>query len=236
MVKGLSIIIFAYNEEKFILTTCQRLLTVLRTIKLNHEIIVLNDASTDNTKKIFNSKFKNSKKIKMITLKKNTGLSGLIKESLRHVRYDKVTYFPGDDSFLSKGLNTFFQKGLYYDLVLGVRSNTTIFSTKRKILSKVNNMFINFLCPYNLKDVHGLQIHSTKLLKNVSFFGIRYACWVEIIPSIFKLQKNLKFCETKVYVNPKTLFKSNTLSSSTISNFALVWFKMFLKKYLNFKF
>ena len=53
MSKKLSIIIPAYNEEKIVKQTIEGLKNELKQISdLEYEIIVVNDASTDGTKKI----------------------------------------------------------------------------------------------------------------------------------------------------------------------------------------
>ena len=49
--KGISILIFAYNEEKYILQTLKLIYSNIIKTKLNFEIIVLNDGSNDRTKK-----------------------------------------------------------------------------------------------------------------------------------------------------------------------------------------
>ena len=235
MKNGISVFIFAYNEEEFIVQTCKRLEAILEKVNLNYEIIVLDDCSTDNTSKNFLTEFSDKEKFRIISINRNTGLSGLIKLSLGHANYNRLTYFPGDDSFLSKNLDNFFLRSADHDLVIGVRKNTEVFNIKRKVLSKFNNLMISFLCLKRLGDAHGLQIHSKNNLSKVSFFGIRYDCWVEILPTIF-MNAKLKYCEEDIFVNQETLFKSNTLSSGTVKNFAVVWIKMFLKRFLNFKF
>ena len=52
MKSGLTILVFAYNEEKYIVTTIKLILDCIKRTKLKYEIIVLNDGSTDNTKYI----------------------------------------------------------------------------------------------------------------------------------------------------------------------------------------
>ena len=47
-----SIIITAYNEEKTILNAFNEILESLNHLKLKHEIIIVNDGSTDNTQSV----------------------------------------------------------------------------------------------------------------------------------------------------------------------------------------
>ena len=49
MIKGLSILVFALNEEKKILSTLKLINSNIKKVKIQFEIIVINDGSTDKT-------------------------------------------------------------------------------------------------------------------------------------------------------------------------------------------
>ena len=75
-----SIIIPVYNEEKTILKIINKILKVKH---INKELIVVNDGSTDNTKKLL-SKFSN-KKIRIINHSKNSGKGAAIRAAQKHI-------------------------------------------------------------------------------------------------------------------------------------------------------
>ncbi len=81
--KKISIIIPAYNEEK----TIEKVIRAVNLIKISNyqkEIIVVNDASTDNTKEIIN-RFKNEfRNIKIVSHKKNCGKGSAIISGLKN--------------------------------------------------------------------------------------------------------------------------------------------------------
>jgi glycosyltransferase involved in cell wall biosynthesis len=60
MKKGLSVLVFAYNEEKFIKQTIKNIIKSLVLSRINFEIIILNDGSKDKTKHIIENKYNNS--------------------------------------------------------------------------------------------------------------------------------------------------------------------------------
>ncbi len=224
--KGISILVFAFNEEKYILDTLKLIYSCIAKTKIKFEIIVLNDGSKDNTKKIVENFKKKIKKIKIINFKKNMGISRSLRYGIKISKYEKLTWFAGDNSFLHKNLKKFFLLSVKSDMVNGVRHNKHIFKNSRKILTILNNFFINILFKQRIKDVHGLFIFNTKDLKKLKFYSTRYSIMVEILPSILNLRSfTINF--VKVYLNNKTLDSSQTLSFQTIFDFAKTWIKSF---------
>lgn len=78
----------AYNEEK---TIC-RVLGVLNNSRLIDEIVVVDDASKDNTLKVVKGfkKGKGKKKVKVVALKKNKGKGGAVREGAKAVSNEIV--------------------------------------------------------------------------------------------------------------------------------------------------
>ena len=83
-------IVPVFNEEK----TVKKVLTTLNNSRLIDEIRVINDASTDKSlKKIKSIK---SKKLKIISLKKNLGKSGAVKVAIENLKTDILFFCDAD--------------------------------------------------------------------------------------------------------------------------------------------
>ena len=91
--ESLTIIIAAYNVEKYI----EKCLTSLvnQTYK-NLEILVVNDGSTDNTKKLIEKYEKEYENLKLLN-KENGGLSSARNFGLKNTKTKYVTFVDGDD-------------------------------------------------------------------------------------------------------------------------------------------
>lgn len=87
----LSIIITTYNNETYIRKCIESI-----KYQKNIEIIVVNDCSTDNTKKILEQ----YKYIKVINLKKNVGVSQARNIALKLIKGKYFTFLDGDDQLL----------------------------------------------------------------------------------------------------------------------------------------
>jgi glycosyltransferase involved in cell wall biosynthesis len=226
MIKGLSILVFALNEEKKILSTLKLINSNIKKVKIQFEIIVINDGSTDKTIDIINIYKKNNKRIKVLDFKKNKGITRSLQEGIRVAKYDKLTWFPGDDSFLSKNLRKFFEFSKTSDLVNGYRNNKFVFKSLRKSLTVVNQFILSLLFKQEIKDVHGLFIFKTSHLKKLKFYCTRYSIMVEILPTLLNFT-NYNISYVKIYLNRKNLNSSQTLSFQTILDFANTWLKSF---------
>ena len=224
--KGLSILVFAFNEQKRILSTIKLINSIIKKTKIKYEIIVINDGSTDQTIKIVNKYKKNNNKIRVLDFKNNQGITRSLKEGIKMAKFDKLTWFPGDDSFLSKNLKVFFELSTKSDLVNGFRDNKFVFNNVRKILSVINQLILSLLFNQEIKDVHGMFIFKTNHLRRLKFYCSRYSIMVEILPALLN-QGYYKISHIKIYLNKKNLESSQTLSFQTIIDFAKTWLKSF---------
>lgn len=118
--KGLSFIIPAYNEEKGITDTLRRLLTTLSTLGMPHEIVFVNDGSTDKTKELaaqFND-------VQIINHPINIGYGNALKSGIKYAKYEWIGIVDADGSYPIEDISKLvveMEKG--YDMVIGSRSN-----------------------------------------------------------------------------------------------------------------
>lgn len=120
---GISVIIPAYNSEKFISETLDSLLN--QTMK-DIEVIVVNDGSTDGTQKIIDLYKKQSPVFKSIT-QENAGVSAARNNGLEHATGDYVVFLDADDFFTPDSLEAFYKKAVETDsdIVMGRLRNYT---------------------------------------------------------------------------------------------------------------
>ena len=154
-----SVIIPAYNEEN----TIKKILERIKSIKINKQIIVINDGSKDNTLKILN---KNQKKYFdiLINLKINKGKGNAIRKGLKKAKGDIIIIQDADLEYNPKD---------YYNLIKPIIRNKTnvvygsrvLNKSKRLISSNFTNrlrilanylltLFSNLINNQNLTDAH----------------------------------------------------------------------------------
>lgn len=89
-----SIIIPVYNSEKFIKETIK---TVQNQTYKNWELILVNDCSTDNSKKIIEEEIKKDNKIKLINLKENSGVAIARNTGIDNAKGKYIAFLDSDD-------------------------------------------------------------------------------------------------------------------------------------------
>lgn len=203
----LSIIIPVYNEEKTIENLLQKVSNVRLPGKIKKEIIIVDDGSTDKTRKIL-SKFQS------LRHDRNQGKGAAIRTGLKRVTGDYVViqdadleYDPKDFSKLLQPILEKNAKVVYgtrlmnYPLKLMGRSKTVLPS--HLLANKFLTMLTNLLYGSNLTDMETCyKLIKIDVLKNINFRSNGFDFEPEITAKILK--KNIQIFEVPIIVKPRT--------------------------------
>lgn len=208
----LSVIIPVFNEEGNIKNLVNNLEKI---IKKDDEIIVVDDASTDNTFEV--AKGLNCKVIKH---EKNSGKGSAIINGIKIAKGDNILFMDGDGqddpSELCK-LTDKIEKG--YDLVIGSRfvedETKKITRYTKTALSNINwfgnkalTFLLNFLFKLDVKDTQsGYKCFKSASLKKLNLVSKRYEIESEMI--IKSKKHNFKICEVPVHRYTREYGKSH---------------------------
>lgn len=156
----LSVIIPAYNEEKTIVKLLQKVVDVTLIGDVEKEIIVVNDCSTDNTKKVIEdfSATSNSN-IKLFHQEKNQGKGAAIRKGIELASGDFLIVQDADLEYNPEEFNLLLQPAVdgvadvvYGSRFMGGKPHRILFfwhSLGNKFLTFLSNMFTNL----NLTDM-----------------------------------------------------------------------------------
>ena len=120
-IKSLSVFFPVYNEEDNITSLIQKTVAVLEKLKLEYEILIINDGSSDNTKEVAENIAKQNSKIRVINHPKNLGYGEALKSGFSNAKYDTIVYTDGDGQFDFNEVEKFVEKLDNGDLILGYR-------------------------------------------------------------------------------------------------------------------
>ncbi|MDD4250935.1 MAG: glycosyltransferase family 2 protein [Candidatus ainarchaeum sp.] len=149
--KSISIVIPVLNEEKNIAPLYQEVSSVLKKLKLDFEVIFVNDGSTDSTLEEMLKLHKKDSKVKIIDFRKNFGQSAAMRAGFDLASKDLVCYIDGDMQVKFSELPIFLkeiEKG--YDCVIGYRS-------KRK--DSFSKNFMSFFASKLRHKLLGTNLH-----------------------------------------------------------------------------
>ncbi len=118
----LSIIIPAYNEEKRIIPTLQKIRTYLSQQTYTHEVIVVDDGSLDETYRVVEVFKRSYPNLVLLKNQMNEGKGSAVKKGILSARGDLIFFTDADLSTPIEELEKFLKEIKNVDIVIGSRS------------------------------------------------------------------------------------------------------------------
>ena len=150
--KDISVIFPAYNEEENIEVCVLVAHCILNELMWNFEIIIVDDGSTDSTKKICNELAGRLKEVRVISKDKNEGYGCALRDGFKAARFEYVFFSDSDRQFDIMNLKDLFAHAESYDIVIGFRKNRQD-PWKRKFLSWGYNRLCRILFALDVRDI-----------------------------------------------------------------------------------
>lgn len=169
LLKRVSLVAPAYNEEKCIVAFVQKAIQAFKKNKLTGEIIVVNDGSTDNTGKLLNQLSKKEKLLKVLHNKKNKGLTGATWRGFQEAKEPIIIFLPSDlESDPEKDiplLLTPLKEG--YDMSIGRRMGRKA-SKIKSMSSFLFNSCVRLLFSVSLHDLGWVKAFKREVLSDIA--------------------------------------------------------------------
>lgn len=154
----LSVLIPAYNEEASLKAITHEVSSALKNNNIDHEILVVNDNSTDSTGDVL---AKLSGEIPSLRYVKNTGPHGYglaVRFGLKHIKGDAVCIMMADGSDSTEDLLKYYAKLTEgFDCVFGSRfikgAKVIDYPLHKLLLNRIGNYFIKFLLGVKHNDI-----------------------------------------------------------------------------------
>ena len=171
--KIISIVIPVYNEKDSIKYLLDETIKVMNLNKLNYELIVINDGSTDSTWDVLENLISQFNKLKVINLRKNYGQTAAMAAGFENANGEIIITLdgdlqndPNDIPKLLEGIN----EG--YDLICGWRFKRKDKLINRKIPSKIANKLIGIVTGIYLHDYGcSLKAFKKEILNDIKMYG-----------------------------------------------------------------
>jgi len=122
VVKSLSVVFPAFNEEANIRAVVQDAYRNLRNLTPVFEIIVVNDGSKDRTGEICDQLTEEFPEMRVVHHPGNRGYGAALKSGIELAKYDLIFFSDADGQFDLKELATFIDETDTYDVVAGYRA------------------------------------------------------------------------------------------------------------------
>lgn len=183
----LSIIMPAYNEK----TTVSEIIEKIKKVKIEKEIIIIDDGSTDGTREILKKKEKENHSLKIIYHPQNMGKGAAIRTGLKYVTGDLVIiqdadleYEPEEYHQLIKPIIEGKADVVYGSRFLGLHR---VFMFWHYLGNKLLNGITNLLYNTDLTDMEtGYKVFKTEVIKNIKIKSNRFNFEPEVTAKVLK--------------------------------------------------
>ena len=118
---SITIIIPAYNEEKRLLTSIQRIIEYCTSQHWEYEVVIVEDGSTDGTVNVIHDLISKDNRIKLISNKQRLGKGRAIKHGISAAEKKFISYMDADLSADPSELNRLLSFIDEFDIVVGSR-------------------------------------------------------------------------------------------------------------------
>lgn len=171
----LSIVIPAYNEEALIADTIKQLENAFENNLIEHEIIVVNDNSQDNTLRILEELKKTNSSLHILTNPGPNGFGYAVRYGLERFTGDCVAIMMADLSDSPEDLIRFYHTMVSgnYDCVFGSRfikgGQVNDYPIAKRIINRIANMIIRLVIRIRYNDT----TNAFKLYKRHTIEGVK---------------------------------------------------------------
>jgi len=227
----LSIIIPIYNEEKTIID-------ILKKIKKNssdlakYEIIVIDDGSTDQSKKIL----ENNKDLydKLLVNENNKGKGFAVKKGIANSSGSHIIFQDADLEYNPEDFNKFIKIFTKFDAdgIIGSRFIYSEYTRSHNILNKIGNKFLTFVFNilYNttFTDIYSCYFAFKKNLIDANELRtVGFEQHAEILSRVIKRGK--KFYEVPISYNGRNYLEGKKIK---FYHFFIVLYQIILRRFL----
>ena len=196
----LSIIIPAHNEEECIEATVMDIMRELDKESITHEILVVNDNSTDKTALIADNLAQSYPQIKVIHRKPPKGFGRAVRDGLKYANGGIITTVMGDASDDPKDIVKYYRKinDEGYDCVFGSRfikgAKIIDYPIHKLFVNRLANLFISilFLTRYN-DTTNAFKAYRKEVIKTIMPIRAQYFNITVELP-LKALIRDFKYC------------------------------------------
>jgi len=190
--KPVSLVLPAFNEEKAIAASLDRIISFMKDNFEDYEIIVVNDASTDNTAGEV-SKFS---ELKLVSHPYNKGNGSAVRTGIRNACKEFVVMMDADGQHDIADIEKIAELLGVYDCVVGARTESSEGSFHRNIANIFYNRLASYVTNVRIEDLtSGYRGFKTSVIKKFLYMfpnGFSYPTTSTL--AIIKAGYNLKYC------------------------------------------
>ena len=169
---SLSFVLPMYNESANILTTVDTICNIAEELTNDYEVVIVDDASTDNSAQIVQDISKTNLAIKFFRLEKNTKFGGAFSKGFKSATKDVIVYMDSDLPVGIEDIKASIPFVRENDIVTGYSKVNKGDTINRKIISGIYNLMVQTLFGLNVRDINsGYKIVKKEVVDDLDFIS-----------------------------------------------------------------
>ena len=228
MSKGLSIVIPVYNEEGNLKSAIDSIISAIKDMVADFEIIVVNDGSTDRSLEIAESASKQCHQIRVFSHTKNLGQGTALATGYAQCRKDYVTYVPADGQVNPAELINILKAAEDADIIITFRSNRFDYSFFRLINSFVYIALNQILFGLKYRDINWVHMYNRRIFEKVKIRSTGVFILGEILAKAKRIGFTIKEIPSTYYPRKNGRAKGGRPKSvfTAIKEMFRLWWRM----------
>lgn len=182
----------------------------------DHEIIIINDGSTDSTGSEIDSIASGDRRVKAIHNVRNMGFGYSYTEGVRRASMDYIVMVPGDNEIPAEALEKIFSNACGADAVIPYTANTEVRKPARRVLSRLFVIGMNNLFGLDLRYYNGTCVIRSSLLKKIPMKTCGFAYMASILVRL--IRSGAAFTEIGVEIRQRQSGTSKALRPASVLN------------------
>ena len=192
IVKSLSVVFPAFNEEANIRAVVQDAYGNIRSFAPVFEIIVVNDGSKDRTAEICNRLVEEFSEMRVVHHARNRGYGAALKSGIELAQYDLIFFSDADGQFDLKELAAFIEQTDAYDVVAGYRARRQD-PPHRLLFAWGWNILVRFVLGIRVRDIDcAFKVFNRRVFNKVQIQSVGAMVNTEIFAQISKFGMTVK--------------------------------------------
>jgi glycosyltransferase involved in cell wall biosynthesis len=188
--RSLTIIIPAYCEADNIIETLDNVATALAPLHIRHEILIIDDGSTDETSACVTANLARFPTAKLLANERNMGFGWTYRRGVDAASLNHIVMVHGDNAWGADTLRELFRHVGEADVVVGyTRDMWRTRRWSRALVSKTFTLLLNVITRRGLRYYNGLQIHPAPILKRLRIESTGFGFQPEVLVKSLRLTK-----------------------------------------------
>ena len=220
----LTVVMPALNEERNILAAMEATIEAFKGLKIDGEIIVVNDGSSDRTEELVRGAMQKYGSIRLIKHDTPKGIGASFWDGVEMAGGDAVVLIPGDNEVDSAESLRYFPLMRHVDIVIPFVYNREVRNAFRNILSLAFRLIINMTFGVNLNYTNGTVIYRRSILSGLSHSSSGFFYQAENLIKLIK--KGYLFAEVPYYLQRRKFGTSTAVSYPSFYNVVKGYFSL----------